>query len=329
MAYSCVEEILELARQLKKYKKIAVVSHVRPDGDAIGSQTGLCCWLRANQIEFLAHNDDAIPNELNWINTNADVGIRRREKEELETCDAFIFADGNAPKRFGYLHEYFESSAKPAYCIDHHPDPEDGYSFLVSVPEAASTAELVYLLFRETMPNHSEPHAYRALYAGIVTDTGSFRFSSVTPELHHYAAELIEKGGFNVSDIHQKLYDSRSINQLNLLSRVLSHIEIHDSGKMASMYVTDEDLKATGCSYEDTDGFTMYPLSVAGVDVAIIFIEREEKIKMSMRSKSDFDVNKLARKYSGGGHQKASGAWFSGSMDQAITEVMRSAIEMR
>ncbi len=323
--YDYREEINELARQLRKFNRIGVISHVRPDGDAIGSQLGLCRWLEHNGIDFLAHNDDTLPDDISWIAANLE--IRRRAKQELETCDAFVFVDGNSPGRFGDLHPYFAESRKPSFVIDHHPSPSEGYTFLVSEPEAASTAELIYRLYEETAPEAITHEIAAALYAGIMTDTGSFRYSSVGPHIHRIAAALIEAGDLSVAEIHERVYDNRQMKELALVGRALGQIELHEHG-IATMYVTTADFEETGCEYQHTEGLIGFALSVKGVSVAVIFIEQKEKVKLSLRSKTDFDVNLLARKFGGGGHQKAAGAWYEGSLSDALRDVVKTAKEM-
>ncbi len=324
--YDYQEDIHELVRQLRKHQKIAVISHVRPDGDAIGSQVGICLWLEAEGIDYMAHNDDALPEDISWIRNG--VNIRPYTQEELETCDALLFVDGNSPKRFGNLSGYFENCSKPCYIIDHHPEPAGGYTYMVSVPEAASTAELIYWLYDETAPERITKEVATALYTGIMTDTGSFRFASVGSHIHRIIADLIDRGELQIAPIHQKVYDNLQLKQLRLISRVLSQIEVYEKYKMSSMVVTLDDLEKTGCEYNDTEGLISFPLSLNDVDVAIIFIEREGKIKMSLRSKTDFDVNLLARRFNGGGHQKAAGAWYDGSIEEAVKNVMETAISM-
>ncbi|MFW6347869.1 MAG: DHH family phosphoesterase [Cyclonatronaceae bacterium] len=332
-SYEYREAVHELVRQLRKYERVAVLSHVRPDGDAIGSQVGMCQWLEAQGITVLAHNEDAdrIPDNITWIPAEAGVEISAYNSEELRTCDALLFVDGNAPARFGNkeAQAYLEQTRQPCYLVDHHPDPVEGFHVMVSIPQAASTAELVYYIYEETQTPLS-PEAAAALYAGIMTDTGSFRFDSVKADLHRAVANIIEAGQLSVADIHQRVYDNREIRQLKLVGRALTHISLHGEGDwLASMYVRAKDLQETGCSYQDTEGLISFALSLNSVKAGIIFVEKEERIKMSFRSKTDFPVNKLAAKFNGGGHQKAAGGWFDGRLEEGIQAVVQEALEMK
>ncbi|AXI99990.1 phosphoesterase RecJ domain-containing protein [Cyclonatronum proteinivorum] len=318
------EELFEMSRQLSQYKKIAVISHVRPDGDAIGSQIGVCLWLKAKGIAFIAHNDDKLPADIAWLDNS--VGIQSYEQEAFESCDALLFVDGNTPKRFGRHMKWFENTTKPSFMIDHHPDPFDGYTYMVSVPAAASTAELIYGLYEQTDLSLLSKEAATAIYTGILTDTGGFRFSSVGAKIHHIVADLIERADLRVDEIFQRVFDNRQIKHLALIGRALSRLKLDDESGIATMVIYKKDLDETGCKYDELDGLTQFPLSLQHARVAVIFTQFEDRIKLSFRSKDDFNVNLLARNFDGGGHQKASGAWYeSTDMDQAVEDVLKAA----
>jgi phosphoesterase RecJ-like protein len=336
--YEYQEHIHELARQLRKYSKVAVISHLRPDGDAIGSQVGLALWLKAGGITPVLYNEDAdnIPGNIQWIPEDAGLSVKACSRDELDACEALIFVDGNAPARFaseagpGVTPAYFEQTTKPCYLIDHHPQPSEGYHVMASFPEAASTAELVYFLYEQTNPEILSIEAAAALYAGIATDTGSFRFDSVGPHLHRIVAEMMEQTCLRPAEIHQRIYDNRDLRQLKLIGRALEHIELHgDEDWLATMYVKASDLEETGCSYQDTEGLIAFALSLRSVKAGVIFTEKDERIKMSFRSKNELNVNHLARKFQGGGHQKAAGGWYDGPLEEAIKEVSEAALAMQ
>lgn len=322
--YEYKEELFEMARQLRQYKKIAVISHVRPDGDAIGSQVGVGIWLKANGIEVVAHNDDPLPDDICWIDKS--IGVRAHEQKTLESCDALLFVDGNAPKRFGKHMHWFENTTKPSFVIDHHPDPFDGYSYMVSVPEAASTAELIYGLYEQTDMSLLTKEAATAIYTGILTDTGGFRFSSVGARIHHIVADLIERADLRVDEIFQRVFDNRKMKHLSLIGRALQQLSVDEETGIATMVIYKKDMEETGCRYDELDGLAQFPLSLQETRVAVIFTQFDDRIKLSFRSKDDFNVNQLARNFDGGGHQKASGAWYeSTDMDKAVADVLEAA----
>lgn len=313
--------IKKLCERLKTHHTVAIFSHVRPDGDAIGSQVALGLWCRKKGLAVRCFNDDEPRDNLAWL---CDFfPVEKPEKDYLKKCDAFIFLDGNSAGRFGSYSDYILSLNKPIYMIDHHPDPEDIFEVACSVPGASSTAELVYHLFQEDDLNLIDENIAKALYTGMMTDTGSFRFDSVTPETHLVLADLLRHGKFSPDEIHQRIYDDRTLNQLHLLGMVLNRVELHYYNQISTMTVTEAMLKKTGCTYSDLEGFVSHALSINTVKSAIIFCELEGKIKMSLRSKQDVDVNLVARQFGGGGHTKAAGSWHPGPLQKAVDDLVK------
>lgn len=325
--YEYKEAVTDMAHRLKAYRSVAIISHVRPDADAIGSQIAMAKWLKSFGTDVLCHNDDTIPANIQWL---ADIEpIEFYTESELQSCDAFLFVDGNTPERFGENAAFFRNSKKPAFVIDHHPMPDANFfKAMVSIPEAGSTAELVFYLYQLTKPDLVNTEVASALYTGIMTDTGSFRFDSVGPHTHMIVSELIRKGRLNVAKIHERIYDIMTENQLKLISRALGQISFDPKTKLSLMYITEKDLEDTGCTHEDTEGLINYPLSLKDTKIAILFSERRNKVKLSLRSKSDFNVNTLARFFDGGGHAKAAGAWHTGPIENAVEEVSEKVREL-
>lgn len=325
--YQFQESIKQLAAKLRYHKSVAIISHVRPDADAIGSQIGVALWLKNFGTDVICHNDDPIPSNISWL---TDIlPVQDLSDTELDFCEAFLFVDGNSPQRFGKHEAFFRKTQKPCYVIDHHPEPEkDFFLSMVSIPEAGSTAELVYYLFQTTYPDWINNQVATALYAGIMTDTGSFRFDSVGAHTHQVVSDLIRRGSLRVSEIHERVYDTFSENQLKLTARALGQISFDSKTHLACMFVTEEDLTDTGCTQEDIEGLISFPLAMKEAKIAILFSERKNKVKLSFRSKSDFDVNKLARFFEGGGHQKAAGGWHPGPIEEAIEEVSTKVKEL-
>ena len=167
-----------------------------------------------------------------------------------------------------------------------------------------------------------DPKIAKALYAGINTDTGSLQFSSVSPQTVRVVADLLEAGSFTPDQVAEKLYSRRSLEELRLLSRSLSTIELRMDNQLAFTVVTEEMLEEV--SGVDTGGLVQYPLSIDGVKVAVLFKDLGEKgVKISLRSRSDIDVNRWARQLHGGGHARAAGAWHPGPMEKAIEDTLR------
>lgn len=311
----------ELIEQLKQFDTVGVYSHIRPDGDCIGAQVAVCRWLEKNGIKPYAFNDDDVPLNLQWLTDFFP--IQKPGEKELKQCDAFVLVDGNSPERFGSFSDYIEDDPKPAYMVDHHPDPQDGFDLSISVEEASSTCELIFHLFLQNDIKQLDKESAQALYTGILTDTGSLQYDSVTPETMNIASELLRIGEFRPNEVAERVFSNKRLKQLHLLSMAMGTIELHEDNQIATMYVTSEMLKATETTNDDCEGFVAYPLSVTGIKAAILFKDLGEGIKMSLRSKSnDVDVNKWAREIGGGGHKKASGAWHPGPLQKAIEEVV-------
>lgn len=303
------------------HQKVAVISHVRPDGDCLGSQVALSLWLQKNGVDSTAFNEDDIPANMQWLLDYFP--IEKPTKDDLADFDAFVLVDGNALHRFGEIAEPLSELDKPIYMIDHHPDPDSIFEEFVSVVSASSTCELIYQLYSEHNPDQIEEHSAKAMYLGLVTDTGSFQFDSVKPQTMQAAADLLARGSFTPNEIVQRIYASRPLRQLKLLSLALETIELHADGQFATITITKNMFEETGCSNEDTEGFVQYPLSVEGVKACVLFREDESRIKLSLRSQSDdIDVNKWARNFGGGGHQKAAGAWHDGPFQKAVQQVI-------
>jgi len=311
----------KLINKLGEHQTVGVYSHIRPDGDCIGAQIALCLWLERNGKTAYAFNDDSVPMNLQWLTEYFEV--EKPKERKLKRCDAFVLVDGNSPPRFGSYSEYIQDDPKPTYMIDHHPDPKDGFDLSISVEEASSTCELIFHLFLQHDINQLDEQVAKALYTGILTDTGSLQYDSVTPETMNIISELLRLGEFRPNEVAEKVFSHKTLNQLRLLGLAMNTIELYEDNQIAVMCVTKEMLDKTDTDNDDCEGFVAYPLSIAGIKAAVLFKDLGEGIKMSLRSKSnEVDVNKWAREIGGGGHKKASGAWHPGPLEKAVEEVV-------
>ncbi|MFP8489999.1 DHH family phosphoesterase [Gracilimonas sp. Q87] len=316
----------EFISKVLQHNKVAIFSHLRPDGDCLGSQVALSLWLKKNGVDVSAFNEDDIAENMTWLLDYFP--ITKPNNPNLSDYDAFIIVDGNALHRFGKTAESALNTDKPIYIIDHHPDPDDFFEAPISKVSASSTCELIYHLYAEHDADQIDAKSARAMYLGMVTDTGSFQFDSVKPATMHAAADLLERGNFTPNEIAERIYSSRPLRQLKLLSQALDTITLHKGGKFASIIITQKMLDLTETTSEDTEGFVQYPLSVEGVQACILLREDGDRIKLSLRSQSDdIDVNKWARSFNGGGHQKAAGAYFKGTLEDAIKDVIAVGAE--
>lgn len=315
----------EFLEKVAKYQQVGVYSHIRPDGDCIGSQIALCRWLEKKGIRCRAFNDDHIPENLQWLAIENSVTLEVPTATDLSECDLFILLDGNAIHRFGFFETWLKDQVKspPLFMIDHHPDPDSVFDLMISVPEASSTCELIYNVYMEDDPSQIDVGVAKALYTGIITDTGSLQFDSVTPETVEITADLLRRGDFKPNTVIERIYSNRSLAQLKLLSKALESVALFENNQIALIYVTHDMLKGTGAGFDDCEGFVNYPLEIAGVKAAVFMKDHgEDGIRMSLRSRSDVDVNQWARAFGGGGHKKAAGAWHQGPLKKAIEDVI-------
>ena len=310
-----------LIPKLLSHTNVGIFSHVSPDGDCLGSQIALCLWLQKNGINATAFNEDTVPDNLSWLLEYST--IEQPSDANLNDFDAFVVVDGNALHRFGKQAQVLSTLGKPIYMIDHHPQPDDIFEAYVSKTDASSTCELIFNLYNEHNADQIDEASAKAMYTGIVTDTGSFQFDSVSPNTLFAASELLRRGDFRPNAVVDKLYSSRSLNQIELTGLAINTIRLVEGQQIAIMYVTKEMFEKTNTTKEDTEGLVVYPLSIKGVHAAVFFREDGDRIKLSLRSRTnDIDVNVWARELNGGGHKRASGAWHDGPLEKAIEEVI-------
>jgi len=320
-----IQHVLDL---IDENQRFFISTHIRPDGDALGSELALARFLQKLEKEVVVINSDPPPMNLDWLPGADMVQVfdgSLGQRESVDRADVLFILDTNAIDRLGKLAAPVRSSRGIKALIDHHTHPEVWFDVTFERETASSTGELVYELIAAFDADMIDTEIATALYAAIVTDTGSFRYSSVTPALHRIVADILERGDLNPASIHIAVYDTRTTESLRLLGRVLESITLRYNGEVAYVVVTPRMLRETGASSEDTEGLVNYALSIDGVRVAIMFLETENGTKMSFRSKADAHVNTWARAFGGGGHQNASGAYVRLPLEEAIQQVMAAA----
>ena len=317
-------EIQQVKQLLAQPKKIILVTHWSPDGDAIGSSLGLYNYLlfKNHNVKVIVPND--YPPFLNWMEGNNQVVNFQKETENAEklvdAAEIIFLLDFNSLKRIDELGKHIEQSKSFKIMIDHHPQPEPIVDIFHHNVKASSTAELVFdficLLGDENKLNKS---IAECLYTGIMTDTGSFRFPSTSPQTLRAAARLMEAGAVS-SEIHNRIYDDNSEDKIHLLGFCLDEkLKVLPQYNTAFITLDAAEQKKFNCKKGDTEGFVNYALSIKGIKFAAFFAERDGLIKTSFRSKGNFDVNLFARKnFDGGGHRNAAGGASKLSMKQTV-----------
>lgn len=313
------------AEFLDRQGRVLLTTHENPDGDGIGAMLGLAHYLRLAGKEVRVVVAPSLPSFLafmdpgGWVEAFDPQGAHR----ELATWpDAWLVVDASEPKRLGPLLPLFQASPARRACLDHHlKEAPEGFDEEFTDPTASASAELVYdLAVRRLAPPLPRAMA-EALYAGVVDDTGNFRFSNSTPKVHRLAADLIEQG-VPPARIYQDLYHQGRPEKLLILGRACAGMALLGDGRYARLSVVRGDYAATGADHDDLEGLVNRPLELRGVEVAVLLHELPDgRIKASLRSRERVDVNAVCRRFGGGGHRLASGAKLDGPMDRAQNEV--------
>ncbi len=320
MVYYCIfarmnlEDVNALRKLLAERQKIVIVPHKNPDGDAIGSTLGLCHYLHNLGHDTIVISPNDYPKFLKWM-PGSDLVLNFEKDnttavEIIATAGLIFTLDFNHLSRIGQMQPCLEEAPGTLIMIDHHQAPADYAKITYSDVEMSSTSEMVYTLI-EALGDTGKitKEIAQCLYAGILTDTGSFKYASTRSRTHLVAADLIAKGADNAA-IHHHIYDTNSPDRMRLLGCALSNMVILEDYNTAYITLQQEELEAHNYKKGDTEGFVNYGLTLDGMRLAAIFIENKEEgiVKISLRSYGDFSVNEFARAhFDGGGHINAAG----------------------
>ena len=308
-------KIETLRTLIAKSERIVVVSHVNPDGDAIGSSLGMCAALQKQGKSVDVLLPTVYPDYYVFL-PNADnilVGEKDLEacKEAILSADLVLMVDLNQVKRTGVLANAINKTSKPKVLIDHHPNPEtDGMDVIFSDIKVSSAAELAYWVVCSLYgTQYIDRQMAACFYTGICTDTGSFSFSCNHKSVYEAAGNLAETG-IDIHDIHDAIYNVFSESRVRFLGYCLTELlHVHSDIRMAYISVSWADQQRFKLEEGDMESIVNYTLSMRDIDVGVMVKESPREVRMSFRSKRDFDVNVFAAKYfGGGGHRRASGA---------------------
>ncbi|MET2985424.1 DHH family phosphoesterase [Aureibaculum conchae] len=310
-----IKDIQAVKRLLAEPKKIVIVSHRNPDGDAYGSSLALYHYLAKmnHKVSIVSPND--CPDFLKWLPNQDKIIVFDENVDEastiLQDAEIVFTLDFNALHRVGSQMQNILENINPIFImIDHHEQPDDYAKFTYSDPSIASTCEMIYHFLDKLEALESiDNDIASCIYTGIVTDTGSFKYAATSSVTHLIVAKLMDVG-IDHTRIHNRLYDTNSFNRLQLLGTALNNLKVLHKYRTAYITISQKELNSYNFKKGDTEGFVNYGLSVEGVVFAVIFIEDQKQgiIKMSLRSKGDFSVNDFARNhFNGGGHLNAAG----------------------
>ncbi|MEZ5013878.1 MAG: DHH family phosphoesterase [Chitinophagales bacterium] len=308
-------ELQELFTYLETPKNIVLITHVRPDGDAVGSSLALQHYLSGFGHTVQSIVPDDIPSFLQWMPGAASLYNHQRNPKTcfavLTKADCIFFLDFNALKRVEAIATDIAKlrNKTVTVMIDHHREPDFFTDYMLWDAEASSTAELIYrFIHLHGHPEKMTLEAAQCIYTGMVTDTGVFQYSNTTPAVHTIAADLMSRG-VDAESIHNAVYNQFGENRLRFVGYLLSEkMVVLAEQRAAYMSISIQEAERFSLSTGDKEGIVNLPLSMKEVDIAVLFTEDKDRIKISFRSKSHVNVEGLARNFfKGGGHINAAG----------------------
>ena len=320
-----IQDIQEVQLLLSTPKKIAIIPHRGPDGDAMGSTLALYHFLLKNNQHPIVISPNEFPDFLGWMPGSETIKIFEKDKKNctkvLEEAEIIFTLDFNALHRVGEMEKVLEKLDVPFVMIDHHQSPDDYAAVTYSDTAFGSTCEMLHnFICFLGKKSEIDKTIGTCIYTGILTDSGSFRFPKTTGTTHRIIADLIDLGVEN-TEIPNLLYDNSSYGRLQLLGRALQNMQVLANHKTAYTTLTQDELDFFNHVKGDTEGIVNYGLSIKGIVFTAIFIENadEKIIKISFRSQGDFDVNLFAREhFNGGGHRNAAGGKSELSMEETV-----------
>lgn len=320
--YQSSQKILELVNQAQS---IVITSHKSPDGDSIGSSLALYHILKKWGRNVQIVHPDPAPGFLHWVAGQEQIIDFETKKEQakaaIQAADLIFCLDYNHPSRVGeQMQPLLVESTANKVMIDHHLHPADFCQVMISESTACSTCELIYTWVKDiNRLDDIDETSGGCIYLGIMTDTGSFRFPSVSAITHEILADLIRRGVKHYL-IHEAVYDTNTVDRIKLRGFALSEKlvclnDIH----VAYAFISEKELEKYNYQKGDTEGLVNQILGIQGIKMAVLFVEKDGKVKISFRSKGDYFVNELANAhFEGGGHAYASGGISTESLEKTV-----------
>ncbi len=311
---------------LSEPRKIAILSHTNPDGDALGSSLALAAALRSAGHSVNCIVPNRFPYYLKWIPDSENIIVHSLDKEQraekiISEAEVIICADMSAVSRLEKLGEIIcRNTTAKRVLVDHHLNPEQAFDVMFSHPESSSTALVMYHIIVEMFGREAITKSVaEQLYVGIMTDTGNFAFSFLTPELFRVVADLAETG-IDIPTLYNNVYNSFTEGRARLFGYVINRkMKTLLQGKVAYLSLTEEEMRKFWFQQGDSEGFVNYPLTIKKMKMSAMFSEQQDFIRISFRSRGNVDVNAFARRYfNGGGHMNAAGGKSFDTMEQTI-----------
>jgi phosphoesterase RecJ-like protein len=309
---------------IQHHSTFVITSHLNPDCDALGSELALAEHLANLGKKVAIINNDPAPEAFRFLDPQRVIKKYSASKHAMliKKAEVIIVLDASGGwKRIGRVGEVMAQAEALKICIDHHPDATDFVDLAAVDTEAAATGELIYELIL-AMDGTVSSHMAQALYAAIVTDTGSFRFPKTSSRTHQITAGLLLAGA-QPHYIYRQLYEQYPLPRVRLKGHVLDSIKTEAGGQIAYYGLDQQTLKAYGVKTSELDGFASLGQEIGGVRVVVFCLQSSKsKVKISLRSDGSLEINKLAGAYGGGGHASAAGATVTGKLEEVMAEVV-------
>ena len=333
LSHKQIESLKEMLAQPRL--RIVILSHTNPDGDAVGSSLAWAEVLRARGHEVTCVVPNKYPYFLDWMPGIEEVVVFKTDTEgravkAIAEADVLFCLDFNAVSRLEILSETIQGNTTARrVLIDHHLQPDEGFDIVFSHPDSSSTCFLVYCLVEAMYGTGAITRRMgELLYVGMMTDTGNFAFSHLTPELFRAVAVLLEKG-ISIPEIHNSVYNAYTEGRARLFGYAINRkMALIEDGTVAYMSLLESEMRRFQFQQGDSEGFVNYALTIKKVKMSAMFLAHRKFIRISLRSRGDVDVNLFARKYfNGGGHKNAAGGKSFLSMEETIDHYIRSVRE--
>lgn len=308
---------------IHKNKVFLITSHINPEADAIGAELGLFFLLKKLGKQAFIMNESNVPSECSFMPGIDNVHIRRLSKIRIEEFDCTVFLDCSDPFRAGEIGNVIK---RPTLNIDHHISNTKFAAINWVSISSSSTCQMIYRLYKELKITIDKDAAVM-LYSGMMVDTGSFRYSNTTALTHRIAASLIEKG-VSASNIYNFIFNNNSFSNIKLLGRILGGIKRASEGRICWTDIPYRNASKKGKTCDLAEIVLGILRSIGDVELAMIFREirgKKKCVRINFRSRTNFDCNKLASQFGGGGHKNASGATVSGGFTDIKRKVIAAA----
>lgn len=306
-------EIDKLAGLLKTPRKILLITHINPDGDAIGSTMALYHFLKKTGHDVIAMVPNSFPDFLSWIKDSKEMIIFQNNtkagKKAIEDAEIIFCVDFNDFKRLKDIGPLLEASSAINVLIDHHPMPPDVYACNVHDTSVSATAELVYhYICGAGQRTQIDPTIAECIYCGIMTDTGCFSYNSSNPSTFQAVADLLTVG-FDKDLVFDNVFNNFSEHRMKLMGFCLNEkMVVLPHLHAAYISLTAEEMERYKFNTGDTEGFVNLPFSIKGINITALFTEKKDVIRISMRSRGSFAINEICQEhFTGGGHKNAAG----------------------